>query len=475
MSDLILGAGPAGLAAGYVLSQQGRSVEILEASPGVGGLAKSFEFEDHIVDLGPHRFFTKTPVVLDLWNEVLGDQIVEVDRLTRIYYRGKFFYYPLKAWNAFTRLGPVRSLHAVLSYLWVKLFPHPDESSFEGWVTNRFGKVLYESFFKSYTEKLWGVPCTQISSDWAAQRIKGLSLMGAVKTAILGNSGSIKTLIDRFEYPRKGTGQFYDTMAEKITEGKGQIHLGQRAERIFHDGKGRVTEVLSRDAEGNETRTPVTGNLLSSMPLTLMVQNLDPAPPEEVLEATRKLIFRNTILVFLMVEGTELFPDNWVYVHSDEIGAGRVTNFRNWSPEILPEGSTKTPISVEYWCFDEDPIWTRPDQELIDQAHKELEKIGLLPKVKRTAGKVIRLKRCYPVYKSGYEKHLAPVVEYLKGFENLQAIGRYGAFKYNNQDHSLLMGILAARNILGESHDLWAVNQDSEYQEEIRLHPDPVG
>ncbi len=468
---LVLGAGPAGLAAAYNLAKAKRPVTVLEASPFVGGLARSFTWEDHIVDLGPHRFFTKIEVVNRLWEEVLGEDIVQVDRLTRIYYRGKFFYYPLKPWNAFFGLGPIRSVHAVLSYLWAKVSPHPDEKSFEGWVTNRFGKVLYETFFKTYTEKLWGIPCTEIGADWAGQRIKGLSLSEAIKNAFFGGKGNkVKTLVDRFGYPRRGTGMFYERMAERVREWGGDVRLGEPATTIRHDGRGRVTEVVTRTQDGTERVHPAP-YLLSSMPLTLLIQGMDPPPPPEILEASRRLVFRNTILAYVMVDGVDLFPDNWIYVHAPEVRMGRLTNFRNWSGELAPAGSKKTPLVVEFWCFDEDPIWSAPDQELVDQAARELETVGLIRKSQVTTGKVIRLRRCYPVYKQGYLEHLEPIIAWLKGFSNLQPIGRYGAFKYNNQDHSLLMGILAARNVMGEKHDLWAVNTDTEYQEEIRLDP----
>lgn len=469
---VVLGGGPAGLAAGYTLCRSDHPCHVIEAADRVGGLAKTIDFEGALVDLGPHRFFTKTKVVLDLWNEVLGEDIRKVDRLTRIYYRGKFFYYPLRPWNAFFGLGPLRSVHAVLSYMAARVSPHPDESTFEGWVTNRFGRILFETFFKTYTEKLWGLSCEDIGADWASQRIKGLSLLEAIRNAFLGNAGGrVKSLVDQFEFPRLGTGMFYEKMAEGIEAKGGVVTRQTRATRVHHDGAGRVTAVEVEGPEG--PRRLEVDHLFSSMPLTLLLQGMQPAPPDAVLEAASKLRFRNTILTYLMVEGTDLFPDNWIYVHSPEVRTGRITNFRNWVPEILPEGSTKSPLVVEFWCFDDDEIWTAPEDELVAQAARELESLGLVRQQDVGAGKVVRLRRCYPVYEKGYRQHLDPIVEWLRTFENLQVIGRYGAFKYNNQDHSILMGVLGARNVLGEDHDLWTVNSDTEYHEEIRLHPDP--
>lgn len=471
---VILGAGPAGLAAAWTLAAEGQPTHTLEASDAVGGLARSWVFEGHTVDLGPHRFFTKTRVVNRLWEDALGPELVQVDRLTRIYYRQKFFYYPLKPWNAFFGMGPLRSAAALGSYAWAKAFPEADETTFEGWVRNRFGRVLYETFFKSYTEKLWGLPCHEIGADWAAQRIKGLSLAGAVKNALFGGDGSVKTLVDRFGYPRRGTGQVYERIAARVRERGGTIELGRRAVRIVHDGRGRVTAVETRGRDDTAALLPVD-HLVSSMPLSLLVEGFDPPAPDGVVAAARRLLFRNTILVYLLVEGTDLFPDNWIYVHAPEVRMGRITNFRNWSPALMPEGSTRTPLCVELWCFDDDPLWTAPDADLIAQGTRELATMGLVDPARVGPGAVIRLKRCYPVYKKGYQADLAPVVDWLRGFSNLQPIGRYGAFKYNNQDHSILMGILAARNRLGERHDLWALNTDSEYQEELRLAPDPEG
>lgn len=474
---LVLGGGPAGLSAAYVLATRGPGtslpdgapaplpVRLLEAGPEVGGLSRSFRFEEHIVDLGPHRFFTKTEVVNELWEEVIGDELLDVDRLTRIFFGGKFFYYPLRPWNAFFGLGPLRTAAAIASFLHVSLFPHPDESTFDGWVTNRFGKVLFQTFFETYTEKLWGLPCDRIGADWAAQRIKGLSLMEAIRNALFGSTGT-KTLIDRFRYPRHGTGSVYLRMQELIEGAGGAVDTGHRARTIRHDGAGRILSVVADTPEGEE-EFPV-GELISTMPLTLLVEGLDPPAPPEVLEACSRLRYRNTVLVYVLVEGKDLFPDNWIYIHSPDVEMGRLTNFRNWSPHLAPEDSTRTPLVVEYWCFEEDELWTRPEEELVTQAGRELETIGLIRSGDVVAGKVIRLSRSYPVYEKGYQEHLRVLTDHVRGFENLQVIGRYGAFKYNNQDHSILMGILAARNLLGEDHDLWEVNADSEYHEEIR-------
>jgi protoporphyrinogen oxidase len=466
---LILGGGPAGLSAAYVLTtrsaDEASSLTVLESGPEVGGLSRSWSFEDHIVDLGPHRFFTKLEVVNELWEEVIGDELLDVDRLTRIFFGGKFFYYPLRPWNAFFGLGPLRTAAAILSFLKVTLIPCPNETTFDGWVTNRFGKVLFQTFFETYTEKLWGLPCDRIGADWAAQRIKGLSLFEAIRNALFGSTGT-KTLIDRFRYPQHGTGSVYLRMQELIEKAGGQVHTTHHAQTIHHDGKGRILAVTANADE--EPREFPVKNLISTMPLTRLIEGMQPAAPPEVLEACTRLRYRNTVLVYLLVEGKDLFPDNWIYIHSPDVEMGRLTNFRNWSPHLTPKDSTKTALVVEYWCFEEDDLWTRPEEELIAQASRELEVIGLIRASDVSAGKTIRLNRSYPVYEKGYQEHLKVLTDFVRTFSNLQVIGRYGAFKYNNQDHSILMGILAAKNLLGESHDLWSVNSDSEYHEEIR-------
>lgn len=461
MKVAVIGAGPAGMTAAYQLAKAGVAVDLFEAGPRVGGMARTFELWGQKVDLGPHRFFSSDARVNRLWLEVVGRDYKMVDRLTRIYYRGKFFHYPLKAFDALGNLGVVEAAACVVSYGRQRLNTSPQDGSFEDWVTRRFGRRLFEIFFKTYTEKLWGISCKELDADFAAQRIKKLSLYEAIKNALLGGRGNEhKTLVDRFAYPTGGTGMVYERMAAFVASHGGTVHLKTPVKRVVQSG-GRVTGV---ELEGGERRD--YDHVISSMPLTLMVSRLDDVP-EQVKRAAAALRFRNTILVYLEVQGRALFPDNWLYVHSSELEMGRITNFRNWVPELYGEASSSI-VALEYWCYDHDPIWKEDDAVLVARAERELASTGLTQGAPITAGHVERVPRCYPVYGRGYKDQLDPIVAHLKTLSGISVIGRYGAFKYNNQDHSILMGLLAVENVVhGAAHDLWEINTDYEsYQEE---------
>ncbi|MFM6455031.1 MAG: NAD(P)/FAD-dependent oxidoreductase, partial [Planktothrix sp.] len=461
----ILGAGPAGLAAAYTLTKQGHSVVVVERDHQVGGLAKSIEYQGFILDYGPHRFYTKIAPVLQLWDEVLGTEQVTVNRLTRIYYGGKYFSYPLKAQQVLSALGLVETFRIILSYLAVRLFPKRQTNNFAEWVENKFGKRLSEIFFEGYTEKLWGIPCTEISADWAAQRIKGLSLSKAIKNALLGNDGKVKNLIDQFQFPRLGSGQLYEKIADYLQQHQQPILLNTEVIQV-HDHHSQVTHLTLRNRITKEETTVACGGVISSIPLTHLIQQLQQSPPQPVIDAAKSLKFRNTILVYLMVEGGNLFPDNWLYINDPRVQVGRVTNFANWSPEMLANAE-QTPLCCEYWCNFDDDLWQCPEDELRILAEKELRKIGLLKNQTVSGGFIVRLPRTYPVYAGNYQAALSEIKHYLQTFQNLQLVGRYGAFKYNNQDHSLLMGIFAAENVLTPGkHNLWDINSDSEYVEE---------
>ncbi|OWY67405.1 amine oxidase [cyanobacterium TDX16] len=461
----ILGAGPAGLAAAYTLTQKGQPVVVVERDARVGGLAKSIEYQGFILDFGPHRFFTKLAPVLKLWSEVLGKDRVTVNRLTRIYYGGKYFSYPLKAKEALLTMGPIESVKILVSYAQSQLFPNRHPRNFAQWVTSRFGRRLFEIFFQAYTEKLWGIPCTEISADWAAQRIKGLSLLKAARSALLGNDGKVKTLIDRFEFPRLGSGQLYEKIGDYLHQHNQSVLLNTEVVQVHHDNF-QVTQITLRNRQTGEESTVNCGGVISSVPISLLVQQMNPPAPSEAIAAAKSLKFRNTILVYLIVEGNNLFPDNWLYINEPSVQLGRVTNFANWSSEMLPN-QHQTPLCCEYWCNYDELMWQQPEAELLERAEQELRKIGLLHHEKVSGGFVVRLPRTYPIYAGNYQQALSDIQSYLQQFPNLQLVGRYGAFKYNNQDHSLLMGILAAENVLSPGkHNLWSVNSDSEYQEE---------
>ncbi len=461
----ILGAGPAGLAAAYTLTQQGQPVIVVERDSRVGGLAKSIEYQGFILDYGPHRFYTKVAPVLKLWNEVLGNEQVTINRLTRIYYGGKYFSYPLKAFEALFTLGLVESSRIIASYIGAQLFPNRNPKNFAEWVTAQFGNRLFEIFFEAYTEKLWGIPCTEISADWAAQRIKGLSLLKAARSALFGNDGQVKTLVDQFQFPKLGSGQLYEEIKDYLHHHNQSVLLNTEVVQVHHQNS-QATQVTLRNCQTGVKETVNCGGVISSIPITVLLQQIIPSAPPQIIEYAKSLRFRNTILVYLIVEGSQLFPDNWLYINEPSVQLGRVTNFTNWSQDMLPNRE-QTPLCCEYWCYFNEPMWQQPEAELLAQAEYELKKIGLLHDEKVSGGFVVRLPRTYPIYAGTYKTALAEIQTYLQQFQNLQLVGRYGAFKYNNQDHSLLMGILAAENVLTPGkHDLWSVNSDSEYVEE---------
>jgi protoporphyrinogen oxidase len=459
----VIGAGPAGLTAAYELCKKGFKVQIFEASDVVGGMAKTIPLWGQLVDLGPHRFFSSDRRVNEIWLNVLGQKYSMVSRLTRIYYKNSFFDYPLKAFNALKGLGLIEAAFCILSYVKAKIIPIWDESTLETWVANRFGRRLFQIFFKSYSEKLWGISCKKLDADFAAQRIKKLSLFEAIKSSIFKSSClKHKTLVDEFAYPHQGAGAVYNEMAKKILELGGMIHL-RTAVMSVHPAPQNSSALL-RLEDGREI---MFDHIISSMPITTLIDRMK--APSEIRSHARKLKFRNTLLVFLLVRGNSPFPDQWIYVHSPDLKTGRITNFRNWVATIN-NGLSDTILCLEYWCYDEDEIWQFSDEQLINLATIEAYKTTLIPINSVMSGKVVRMPKCYPVYETGYRKHLEPIEKYLSAQEALSVVGRYGAFKYNNQDHSILMGLFAAQNIAENAgHDLWAINTDYEYQESSRI------
>ncbi|MEZ4699557.1 MAG: FAD-dependent oxidoreductase [Rhodothermales bacterium] len=455
----IIGAGPAGITAAYQLAKKGVSVDVYEAGPAVGGLARTIDLWGQRVDLGPHRFFSTDRRVNALWLEVVGRDYSMVDRLTRIYYGGRFFSYPLRIFNALRLLGPVEAAQCLGSYVQERLSPTEQDGSFEDWVVHQFGRRLFEIFFKSYSEKLWGISCKELDADFASQRIKKLSLAEAIFNAIKqGRGNRHKTLVDRFAYPHLGSGIVYERMAEAITRRGGRLFLDRPVRRVVPAG-----DAVQLELESGETAW--YDHVVSSMPLTLMVQRL-PDVPDAIREHAAALRFRNTTLVYLQVEGDAIFPDNWIYVHDPALQFGRITNFRNWTPQLHgPRGESI--LALEYWSYDEDALWAASDDDLIALARREIGATGLLGERAVLAGHVVRIRRCYPVYDRDYKRHLRPIEQYLQTIPNVTAIGRYGAFKYNNQDHSILMGILAAERIADDAnHSLWDINTDYDtYQE----------
>lgn len=456
----IIGAGPAGVTAAYSLAKKGFEVDVYEASAKVGGLASTIELWNQKVDIGPHRFFSSDKRVNALWLEVVGPDYEMVDRLTRIYYKNKFYHYPIKIFSALDNLGIFEAGRCFFSYVWERIFPAKQNGSFEAWMQNRFGRRLYEVFFKTYTEKLWGIKCTELDADFAAQRIKKLSLYEAIKNSLLNGKGNKhKTLVDQFAYPLGGTGMVYERMADFVRKSGNNIHLNTPVYRIVtKQGQVKGIELVDGTFKGYD-------HVISSMPYTLMVNRL-PDVPARIQELAGKLRYRNTVIVYLLINTTNIFPDNWIYVHSANLQMGRVTNFRNWTPDLYGS-EKKTIIAIEYWCNEEDEIWKLSDTDFINLASAEIVKTKLVKNDTIESGHVYKINRSYPVYSKGYKKILQPIEEYVSSISNLSAIGRYGAFKYNNQDHSILMGLLAAENIIENTgHKLSEVNSDYEtYQE----------
>ena len=468
---LIAGAGPAGLTAAYELAQLGLTSTILEANQQVGGLSQTVNYKGFRFDIGGHRFFSKVPLINELWHQILDhDDFLIRPRLSRIHYRGRFFDYPLKAANALAGLGPVEAMLIALSYTKAKIAPTADESTFEQWVCNRFGRRLYEIFFKTYTEKVWGIPCNEISADWAAQRIKNLSLTEALRNALIGKGVAkdgqvITTLIDEFQYPRLGPGMMWEK-CEDLLHGKGSPTLrGIRVDRLRHRN-GHIEAAYARSGQGEHVEYDAD-HFVSTMPLRHLIHCLDPVPPDEVIRAANGLRYRDFLTVVLIVDRPEVFPDNWIYIHSSDVRMGRIQNYKNWSPEMVPDDA-RTSLGLEYFLWDSDAMWSWPDDRLIEIGIDECVKLGLVERDEVVDGTVVRMKKAYPVYDQAYPRHLAVIQQYLSQIDNLQTIGRNGQHRYNNQDHSMLTGVYAARNITGEHHDVWSVNVDQEYHEESR-------
>ncbi|MCQ8186318.1 glycosyltransferase [Parvularcula maris] len=462
---VVIGGGPAGLTAARTLQKLDANwkPEVFEANAIVGGISRTESHEGYRFDIGGHRFFTKVPEVTAFWKEILKDEFITRPRLSRIYYNGKFYSYPLKITNALGNLGPVEAALIMFSYGKVKVFPRRQEETFDDWVTNRFGERLFNTFFKTYTEKVWGIPCSEIRADWAAQRIKNLSVTKAVWNALTGANDTV-SLIEEFEYPRLGPGQMWEVCADTVEEHGGSVHLKHKVVKVEREDM-RVTRVLVRDDQGEE-RWVEGDAFVNSMDLRTLLRVMDPPPPAYVMEAAEKLKYRDFLIVTLVLDDADPFPDNWIYVHSPEVNVGRIQNFRAWSPEMLPNDHTSS-IGMEYFCHAGDNLWETSDEELIKQAGRELEAINLAPASKVLGGKVIRQPKAYPVYDGEYTDALGIVREWLDGFENFQTVGRNGMHRYNNQDHSMLTAMLAAENILGAEHDLWEVNVERSYHEEF--------
>jgi protoporphyrinogen oxidase len=456
----VLGAGPAGLTAGYLLAKGGHPVVVLESTDQVGGIARTEVREGYRFDLGGHRFFTKSREVNDLWHEVLGEEFLERPRQSRIYWNHKFLDYPLQGMDVVRKLGPVDLTKAVLSYLWAAVKPKGREDTFEEWVCNRFGRWLFNQYFKSYTEKVWGVSTSEIRAEWAAQRIKGLSFVAAARSAFFGNRGNkITSLISKFNYPRYGPGQMWERMRDEIEAQGGEVRLNAPVTRLRFDGD-RVAEVVA----GGETLAP--SYVISSLPLRTTIGITEPDAPVDVRDAARGLRYRDFLTVALVIKDEQMFPDNWIYIHDPAVRVGRIQNFRSWSPWMVPN-DTDASIGMEYFCFEGDEVWSMADEDLVDMATRELQDLGLARAEHVKMGFVVRVHKAYPMYDAQYPERVAAIRAWLDDVPNLIQVGRNGLHRYNNSDHSMLTAMRAVENILsGAAHDIWAVNAESVYHEE---------
>jgi protoporphyrinogen oxidase len=465
LGTAILGGGPAGLTAAYILGRRGRPGAVFEADGTVGGISKTVEFNGFRFDLGGHRFFTKLQPIARLWEEMLGEEFLTRPRLSRIFYDGKYFDYPITAKDVVARLGIWESTRCALSYLWAARHRNDEAHTFEDWVTTRFGRRLYDAFFRSYTEKVWGIPGSQIRSLWAAQRIKNFSLGRAILSILGFGKKNVTTLIEEFRYPRLGPGQMWEAFAAYAEGNAIPVHLRQRCEGIQHS-KNRVNSIVVRQ-NGGTTEHPVD-SLVSSIPLSELIRNLDPPAPPPVRAAAEALRYRDLVLVALMTSEPEPFPDNWIYLHDPGTRAGRVQNYGIWSEGMVQPGTTC--LGVEYFCFEGDEIWNMTDEQAVDLAKGELARVGLIDPSKVTDGVKVLVPKAYPMYDAAYEDAVETIREYLQRFENLQTCGRNGLHRYNNQDHSMWTAILATLNVIdGADHDVWSVNTESDYLEEGEL------
>lgn len=455
---IIIGAGPAGLSAARLLSENGYKITLLEESENIGGMSKSIKMFNQIVDIGPHRFFSKDKRLNDFWHKHTNGEFEQVNRLTRIFYNNKFFYYPLKGFDALKKLGIIESCLCALSYLKAKIMPFKGDS-FESWVANAFGYRLYSIFFKSYTEKLWGIKCSDLDSDFAAQRIKGLNFYEAVKSAFFGGGGKKhKTLVDCFSYPKKGCGVVYENMADSIRKAGGEIITNCKVTKILTHDKKAIGVVSDK----GEFKGDI---VVSSAPFSDMVSSIDELD-SNIKDLAKKLKFRNTILVYVLLDSKKkTFEDNWIYVHNKATQTGRITDFANWSKDLMC-GEKGEILCLEYWANDDEKLWNLDSKDLIEIAKKDLldSKLVADSSVIKNAS-VLKIHKSYPVYERGYKGDLHKIYSALSEFKDLYFIGRNGAFKYNNQDHSILMGLACADKIMGANVDLWDINTDYDYQE----------
>ena len=471
---VVIGAGPAGLTAAYLLSKQQVPVTVLEADPQyVGGISRTVSYKGFSFDIGGHRFFSKSQQIEDLWTELLPDDMLERPRLSRILYRGQLYSYPLKPLETLAKLGPLESARCFASFLKACLKPCSNPRSFQDWVTNQFGSRLFEIFFKTYTEKVWGMSCKEISADWAAQRIRGLSLWSAIRDGFASKAPNedrrqvIKTLINTFRYPRKGPGMMWSACTEKIRRMGGQVLLGERVIECRRHSRAARWTVISENADGRRSSFECE-SVISSAPLRQLVQGLQPGLSAPAVRAAEALRYRDFLTVAVIVRDRRNLPDNWIYIHDPGVKVGRIQNYKSWSAEMVPDPAFAC-YGLEYFCFENDGLWNSSDDELQALAARELQALGIADAADVVDGCVVRQKKAYPVYDDDYAANVDVIRrEIQENCPGLHLVGRNGMHKYNNQDHAMMTALLTAENIIAgaELYDVWNVNQDAEYHEE---------
>jgi protoporphyrinogen oxidase len=467
LSAVIIGCGPAGLTAAHELVKRGSRVLILEQDQTqVGGLSRTVEYKGFRFDIGGHRFFSKNPEIEALWDEFLGRSLETRQRLSRIYFRGRFFKYPLELTDAFAGLGPLEFVACGWSYVLARLKPRRQPENFEDWMVPAFGRRFFEMFFKTYTEKVWGLPCEKISADWAAQRVRGLTMASIIRAALgmRPRSGpTVKTLVDKFRYPTLGPGEVWQAAAVRVQQLGGRIQMGERVVRLVRDRR-RINAVVT--VNGKSESVWESEHVLSTMPIAELVAAFDPPAPAEVESAASSLKYRDFLTVAVIFDQSHLFPDQWIYVHDPRVRVARIQNFKNWSTAMVPD-QRFTVLGLEYFCSAGDPTWEMTDDELLRLARAELSILRLAEDSKFIDGVVLRQTKAYPIYDRGYREKVVIVRDFIaREARNLQLIGRNGMHKYNNQDHAMMTGLIAARNLMGESYDAWRVNSDAQYMEE---------
>ena len=471
-SVVIIGAGPAGLTAAYELGRHGATSMVLESDSVVGGISRTVQRDGWRFDIGGHRFFTKVQRVEDFWHEILADdEFLLRPRESHIYYRGKFFDYPIQVMNVLRTIGPVEALRCAGSFMWIKVRPLKEVRTLEDYVVSNYGWRLYHHFFETYSTKVWGCPPSEIGADWGAQRIKGMSLWSAVwepfRARFAGRradkSKQVTSLIEQFQYPKYGPGMMWERCRDLVEANGTKVIMNTPVVKIRH-GDGRATAVVA-ETDGAPTEYPVD-HVISSMPFPLLLRAMDPPVPPEVQAAADDLHFRDFLSVALVVPADKVaWTDNWIYIHAPEVKTMRVQNFGSWSPYMVSEGHNV--LGLEYTVVEGDDWWTASDDELIEKGKAELESMGLMDAADVEAGYVVRMPKAYPVYDETYAENVEVLRKWLEAnTPNVHPIGRNGMHRYNNQDHSMYTAMLTVENIAeGTDHDIWSVNVEEEYHE----------